>query len=102
MTRSNRKKVAAELEDVRRILRRWDPIGVFPNPESPEGPIDEYDSYAPGILKQLQGGADVFKLSRHLSQLATGSMGLSDNPALHRRFAQELFKWWSSQRESAA
>jgi hypothetical protein len=100
--RSNRKKIAAQLEEVRRVLRRWDPIGVIPDPESPEGPIDEYDSYAPGVLKMLQGGADVFKLSRHLSQLATGSMGLNDNQALHHHFAQELLKWWSSQGESAA
>src|SRR5262249_46143420 len=33
MSRSNAKKVAKQLEHVRRILRQWDPIGVIPSPE---------------------------------------------------------------------
>jgi hypothetical protein len=99
MDRVRRKQALSRLKEVEHILRRWDPIGVISDPEGTEGPLDEYDSYAAGVLKRLESGADLTKLTEHLSTIATGSIGLDDNPELHRRFAQELLQWWSTQRD---
>jgi hypothetical protein len=91
----DRKQLKERLRGVQEILRQWDPIGVFPDPDDPAGPVDEYDAYAPAILAKLQEGADILKLSKHLSQLATVNMGLTDNPELHTRVARRLLEWWS-------
>ncbi len=61
------------LESVKDILfYEWDPIGVGDNPLC----RDEYDSYAPTIVRLLREGADEHKITWHLSQLQKVSMGL--------------------------
>ncbi len=72
---------------VREILfREWDPIGV-----NCHAPADEYDSYAPGICRLLEAGADEVRLTEHLHKLATESMGLSNSDREHhRRIARRL------------
>ena len=61
------------LEAVRRVLRAWDPIGVRPGVRAP---LDEYDSYAPGVLALMEAGADKPRLTDHLGQLCREAMGL--------------------------
>jgi hypothetical protein len=69
------------------LFREWDPIGINAN----SALADEYDSYAPGICRLLQAGADEWKLANHLCQLQTVSMGLSHVDEEHNcRIARRL------------
>jgi hypothetical protein len=94
MDRGEGKAVREQIRVVEEILRRWDPIGVIPDRSDAGGPLDEYDSYAPGILGKLRAGASVDDLTRHLYGLATTQMGLPGNIERDRLFAAELFSWW--------
>ena len=81
MQRALKRQFRSDIEQVKAILRRWDPIGVFPYwPDSPTE--DEYDSYAPHILSLLYGLSDVVALADHLEKLRTVEMGL---PRLRKR-----------------
>ena len=86
-----------ELEYVRGALRRWDPIGVLPGPGDDQGPMDEYDAYAPHVLGLLQGGADAIALERHLGEMRNRSMGdAQPRPASDRPAAEDIVAWWRS------
>jgi hypothetical protein len=62
------------LARVREILfREWDPIGV----KGYEACRDEYDSYAPTLVRHLREGADEHRIAAHLTRLARDAMGLS-------------------------
>lgn len=85
----------ADLVHVQSVLRRWDPIGVITEDEF-GAPDDEYDSYAPGIVSLLSGGADVVRVADRLAELRRTSMGLPPDQDSDRRIAQELVSWWRS------
>ncbi|TWU05448.1 hypothetical protein [Allorhodopirellula heiligendammensis] len=55
------------------LWRDWDPIGVNCFDEA----TGEYDAYAPTIAAMLLDGADAHKLTAHLRQIETHSMGLT-------------------------
>lgn len=76
------------LLDVQDILfRDWDPIGVNDH----EACRDEYDSYAPELVRLLLDGADEYKLASRLSEFQRVSMGMSStDEELHRRVARRL------------
>ncbi len=93
---SRARRVRAEVLAVEEILRRWDPIGVLPGLGDDEGPMDEYDSYAPHVLGLMQRGAGTLEIGAHLSDLRTRQMGLPPSPQSDSRFAAELMTWWSS------
>ena len=84
------------------MLRHWDPIGVISEPDGTEGPLDEYDSYAPGVLKHLREGSDIETLAQHLNDLVTSRIGLERRLEDDREFAQRLISWWKEQRGSNA
>src|SRR4051794_16289936 len=68
------------------LFSDWDPIGV-----NGQGPDDEYDSYAPGVARMLQAGADEAKLAAHLRQVQTNAMGRTRGDDEHsRRIARRL------------
>ena len=46
------------------LFSMWDPIGVNDNPSC----SDEYDAYAPTIVRLLLEGADEHKIMGHLRQ----------------------------------
>ena len=92
MQRSN--DVRDQLRAVERVLREWDPIGVFTSESSPS---DEYDSYAPLVLKQLQNGAGVEAVANHLTNLTTSEMGIEPNVEHDRTIAGKLVAWWIAQ-----
>jgi hypothetical protein len=81
-------KASRLLPAVRDILfREWDPIGVNGN----ELCCDEYDSYAPAVVRLLLSGADEYKLVSRLSEFQRVSMGMSViDEELHRRVARRL------------
>ena len=86
MTEDPRRIMALEAlcQRVREILMaEWDPIGCGV-------PDDEYDSYIPGVCRLLQQGADQRKMSDHLYQLETNSMGLRADKARCERVAMLL------------
>lgn len=72
----------ARLVRVQEILfYEWDPIGVNTYPQC----RDEYDSYAPAILRMLEEGADEYRLTQHLKQLAHETIGQTALPDEHHR-----------------
>jgi hypothetical protein len=86
-----------EIEQLRRILlEKWDPIGVhaFAEPgDDASAYWDEYDSYMPAILSDLERGGDVEWLSQYLASRRTEAMGLDDRPDLDRRAAEFIVAW---------
>jgi hypothetical protein len=95
--RKERKKEAmANIAHVQEVLRRWDPIGVFPGPSEDQGPMDEYDFYAPRLLGLLQRGAEVEAVEARLVRIRTRWMGLDPYPPSDRPIAEELVAWWRS------
>jgi hypothetical protein len=91
--------VLADIADVEAALRRWDPIGVLPGPGDDEGPMDEYDSYAPQLLGMLQRGTDASGLEARLTEIRTRQMGLPVNSKSDSRLASELVAWWQAKLE---
>jgi hypothetical protein len=80
MRNEHRRVFGRDLAAVQEVLRRWDPIGVFPNCD--DGPAgDEYDSYAPQILSALYAGRSMEELADQLQALRMNHMAL---PARHQ------------------
>ncbi len=73
-------------------LRRWDPIGVY-GPGS-TWPDDEYDMYAPAIIRMLDAGITARDLAQHLKSIAIDMMGLSGDDKMNFAIAQELVSFW--------
>jgi hypothetical protein len=69
------------------LFREWDPIGVNGN----ELCRDEYDAYAPAVVRLLLGGADERMLASRLSEFQRVSMGMTIiDEERHRRVARRL------------
>lgn len=61
------------------LLREWDPIGVREIPRA----ADEYDAYADEVYAMLMDqGAGASDIGKHLFNIATEHMGLSDHVRL--------------------
>jgi hypothetical protein len=74
MTRKHRSSLKPEIRRVSLALREhWDPIGLGGVPELP---VDEYDSYAPRVLRLLQMEVDDSVIAEHLASLEAREMGL--------------------------
>jgi hypothetical protein len=85
-----------KLEQVRRALRYWDPLGVIQNPAEGSGPgDDEYDSYAAGLLRQLEQGREARWLAQHLARLRGGWLGEDEAvpSELEQGLAAQLVAW---------
>jgi len=87
-----------ELLGVRKILARWDPIGVIDSLEEDGLPPDEYDSYAPAILTMLRGGTTQDAIVQHLRLIQVCFMGLASSPDHDRWIADQLLEWWGARR----
>ena len=66
----------------------WDPIGVNDSEEA----RDEYYSYISSIMKLLKSNCDSYKLSNHLHQLRTNSIGLCESLEEDQKVAKQLIK----------
>ena len=84
----------ADVTVVEEILRRWDPIGVNPGPGEDNGPMDEYDSYAPAVLSLLMRGATGLEIEKHLVRIRVEQMSHKAYPPSDRPIAAELVSWW--------
>ena len=75
-------------KDIEEILwKKWNPIGVDNSCDYDE----EYKSYVVHILRLKNEGADKHKLSKHLYQLETLSIGLAGNKNRCDEIAQAIF-----------
>jgi hypothetical protein len=77
-------------------MEQWDPIGVYDisdDDEDREAYWDEYDSYLPAILSDLERGGDSEWLTQYLARRRTIDMGLGARPDLDRRAAQAIISW---------
>ena len=80
------------LARVLEVLRKWDPIGVL---ECPDWPRDEYDAYAPAIVKMLDEQVSRNKIVDHLGWIASEYMGLGNYDRDHATACvQELIDFW--------
>jgi len=91
--RKQRRQVDADLSLVCAALRDWDPIGVFPN--WPDGPADEYDSYAPHIVTLLRSGANQTEIADELERIRTQPIGLPSNRPRDDVHARRILAEWS-------
>ena len=74
MKRNLNKKEKELYKKIARILwKDWDPIGVYNEDDEWD---DEYDGYVPSIFTLLTEGCDKYKISNHLTNLASENMGL--------------------------
>jgi hypothetical protein len=89
-------RAGEELLGVRKILARWDPIGVIDSLEEDGLPPDEYDSYAPAILTMLRRGTTQDEIVQHLRLIQIRFMGLASSPDHDRWIADQLLEWWRS------
>lgn len=86
----------SELAHIKRVLREWDPIGVQPGESDDSAPPDEYDSYAPGILSRLRGGASPESILELLTEIRVKSLELTACPEKDRLISDQLVAWWKS------
>ena len=92
------KEAERRLEIAKAALRKWDPIGVIESLVESDLPPDEYDSYAPYLLKLLESGADARRIASHLVSLRITSMGLGGNKTteFETDIAEKLEDWQES------
>ncbi len=83
---------AAGYLKVLEALREWDPIGVL-SPDS-DCPRDEYDGFAPEIVRLLDAGTTADHLAGVLRRIAEENMGVKSDPAKDARIAAELVAFW--------
>src|SRR5262245_5798435 len=73
------------------VLREWDPIGVISDSN-----LDEYDGYAPDLIRMLDRGVSTEFVANWLKHLATDRMGLSYVDERHTvNCAKKLTDFWS-------
>ena len=84
-----------ELSGVEEALRAWDPIGILNGPLDTRGPRDEYDSYAPVVLKLVLEGAPKAVIADHLASTRFNTIGVGPNRASEpeREIAERLCEW---------
>jgi hypothetical protein len=65
------RKAKRLLKEVRDVLRQdWDPL--------PGSPADEYDPYAPALVRLLLAHADETRLSEHIRSQAGGALAVPE------------------------
>lgn len=74
MDKARYKLLASEVERI--LFEDWDPIGV----NELGGPLDEYASYAPVIVRLLGEGASADTIVAHLAKIESEQMGVSSPP----------------------
>lgn len=87
-----RRSDAQDYLKVLEVLRKWDPIGVI---DGPNGPQDEYDTYAPDLIRMLDARKSREEIVRHLGVIASDHMGLENYDREHTAACvRELIDFW--------
>ncbi len=86
------------LDVIKEALRHWDPIGVIDRSDPDSVTDNEYDSYAPGVLKYLEKGDNAKVIANHLAQIRSVSMGLGSGKPSEREdeLGEKLIVWRES------
>ena len=72
---------------VRKKLLEWGPIG--------DGvPNDEYDAYAPSLVRMLNRNEKKEEMLEYLRSVCIDKFGLPYNPDRAERIVTELISWW--------
>lgn len=82
-------------QELRVLLRTWDPIGVLLE-DSPDWAADEYDCLIPGLYQRLRDGGSEDALLEFLTHELVSHFGLESRPTVDRAFAAELVTWWNA------
>lgn len=79
------------------VLRKWDPIGVIS-----DNIQDEYDMYAPQIIRLLDARCTPKQLAKELYRIKTKEMGLIGfgNLSFEKKLSKELVQWWNEWKDS--
>ncbi|MGW5261533.1 hypothetical protein ACWEQG_11180 [Microbispora sp. NPDC004025] len=85
-------------DELRFLLNRWDPIGVYD--EELNFPPDEYDCLIGPLLKRLSSGADVAGISEYLWYEVEEHFGLDPESRGTDAFAAKLVFWYRHHTES--
>ena len=93
----NRSGSTDERDELREILNRWDPIGVY-QMTGVEWTEDEYDGYVEPLLNQLRLGKTVEQLTQYLGTLVTNLIGAEVVPGKTEQCAEEAFEWFHRRR----
>ncbi len=83
------------LDQLNELLNDWDPIGVNETLREDGLPLEEYRSYAPGLLAMLQRGATSDEVAEHLYFLAAQQMGLATTKTRQTAPAERICAWYS-------
>ena len=77
---------------VLKLLREWDPIGVISDTHQ-----NEYDTYAPRLIRLLDAHCTHHRLAEELRTIRTQDMGLRQSPvtASEKQLAEALVHWWT-------
>ncbi len=84
----------AMLQELNALLNEWDPIGVVEDLRERGLPLDEYESYAPGILRMLEQGARDDEIAAHMQFLVSEWMGLSTTAESQLPMARAITAWY--------
>jgi DNA-binding PadR family transcriptional regulator len=85
---------AGERVTISRLLKRWDPIGVFATQS--DWPEDEYEGYVSPIISSLKTGPDESGIKRQLEQIRTEYMGLQPAPNADADAARQICEAWAN------
>ena len=76
-----------------RLLRQWDPIGVFGNQS--DWPEDKYEAYVSPIVAALKTGADEQTIRQQLEGIRTDHMGLQPSLSADADAARQICCAWA-------
>ena len=78
-------------------LREWDPIGVISDQNQ-----DEYDMYAPKIIRLLDARCTTKQLANELYRIKTEEMGLTGFwlKSKEKKVSEKLVAWWNQWKDS--
>ena len=84
------------LKELNDLLNEWDPINVVEDLKEEGLPLDEYSSYAPGILGLLQKNADEDAIADELARIITDRMELKATRETESFRARKICEWYRS------
>lgn len=87
----HQKALRAKQQELRRLLNKWDPIGVY-GPGS-EAPLDEYDCLR-GVVGMLRHGTSQSDIANFLQGELRDHFGIDPKPADPDAFAAKLYEWY--------
>ena len=90
-----RRPDAAGYLKVLEVLREWDRIGVISSANQ-----DEYDSYAPAIVRMLDAGVSEALLFEHMAEIVTERMGINVDRHKTKECASQLVQFWKERRRT--